>query len=130
TIARASSGSRPSISSIEPLISANSAVTVFRSPSVTSVEVCSANKRIPASDDDPVAIASEPVEVALRPVPHFLQHRAPALTGALQAGQSSSNLRPHCSQKAESAGFSLPQFEHRIVPPESQRNRLFVSLSV
>ena len=33
TIARASSGSRSSINSIEPLMSANSAVTVLRSPS-------------------------------------------------------------------------------------------------
>jgi hypothetical protein len=49
--------------------------------------------------------------------PHFLQNRAPSLTGALQAGQSSSSLRPHCSQKAESEGFSLPQFEHHIVAP-------------
>jgi hypothetical protein len=65
-----------------------------------------------------VAIAPELIEVALRPVPHFLQNRAPALTGALQTGQSRSSLRPHCSQKAESAGFSLPQFEHRIGNPE------------
>ncbi len=33
-IARASSGSRSSISSVEPLMSANSAVTVLRSPSI------------------------------------------------------------------------------------------------
>jgi hypothetical protein len=52
--------------------------------------------------------------VALRAVPHFLQNRAPALTGALQAGQTSSSLRPHCSQKAESTGFSFPHLEQRI----------------
>jgi hypothetical protein len=34
TIARASSGSRSRISSVEPLMSANSAVTVLRSPSI------------------------------------------------------------------------------------------------
>jgi hypothetical protein len=61
-----------------------------------------------------VAIASEPIEVALSLAPHFLQNRAPAVTGALHAGQSCSSLRPHCSQKAESVGFSLPQFAHRI----------------
>ena len=33
-IARASSGSRSSINSVEPLMSANSAVTVLRSPSI------------------------------------------------------------------------------------------------
>jgi hypothetical protein len=73
-----------------------------------------------------VAIASELVEAALRLVPHFLQNRAPALTGALQAGQTSSNLRPHCSQKAESAGFSLPQFEHRIGSPEKANGTVFL----
>jgi hypothetical protein len=71
--------------------------------------------------DDLVAeasIASEPDEVALRLDPHFLQKRAPALTVALHAGQSCSILRLHCSQKVESVGFSLPQFAHRIEPPE------------
>src|SRR5215469_17012333 len=113
-IARASSGSRASISSIEPLMSANNAVTVLRSPSITSATGCSPNKRIPAPEDGLVAIASERTGAVLRLVPHFLQNRAPALTGAWQAGQSSSSLHPHCSQKAESEGFSLPQFEHRI----------------
>src|SRR6516162_8640457 len=113
-MARASSGSRSSISSIEPLMSANRAVTVFRSPSVTSAAICSANKRTPTPEDE-LGLASEPIEEALRLFPHFLQNRAPALTGALQTGQSSSSLRPHCSQKAESEGFSLPQFEHLIV---------------
>jgi hypothetical protein len=75
-----------------------------------------------------VAIAFELIELALRLVPHFLQNRAPALTGALQAAQSSSSLRPHCSQKAESVGFSLPQFEHRIsAHRKGQLNWLFVS---
>src|SRR6266852_4669245 len=41
TIARASSGSRSSISSVEPLMSANSAVTVLRSPSSASGELLS-----------------------------------------------------------------------------------------
>jgi hypothetical protein len=41
--------------------------------------------------------------------------------GSLHAGKSSSSLRPHCSQKAESAGFSLPQFEHRIGTPEKAK---------
>jgi hypothetical protein len=60
--------------------------------------------------------------------PRCLRSSAPALTGALQAGQGSSSLRPHCSQKAESAGFSLPQFEHRIGDTEKVRlNWLFVS---
>jgi hypothetical protein len=40
-MALASSGSRSCASSVEPLMSANSAVTVLRSPSTTSESVCS-----------------------------------------------------------------------------------------
>jgi hypothetical protein len=76
-------------------------------------------------------MASEPIAVAFRLVPHFLQNRALALTGALHAGQSCSILRPHCSQKVESVGFSLPQFAHRIALPENaDRNEPFVALNV
>jgi hypothetical protein len=75
---------------------------------------------MPAPEDGLVAVVSERTGAALTLVPHFLQNRAPALTGALQAGQSSSSFRPHCSQKSESAGFSLPQFEHRIGTPEKK----------
>src|SRR5262249_34195564 len=117
--------------SVEPLRSANMAVTVLRSPSIASSVVCSVDKRIPAPDDDPVATASELIEGGVRLVPHFLQNRAPALTGALQAGQGSSSLRPHCSQKAESGRFTLPQFEHRIGTPKKVRqNWLFLSPDV
>src|SRR5215468_2370281 len=45
TIARASSGSRPSINSIEPLMSANNAVTVLRSPSGAADDATSAATR-------------------------------------------------------------------------------------
>jgi hypothetical protein len=79
-----------------------------------SVAVCAASTRISASEDDLVGVASEPVEVVLRLVPHFLQNRAPVLTGAWQVEQSSSSFYPHCSQNAESAGFSVPYFEQRI----------------
>src|SRR5215831_17473720 len=43
-MARASSGSRSSISSIEPLMSANSMVTVLRSPSMFSLASVSATR--------------------------------------------------------------------------------------
>jgi hypothetical protein len=97
------------INSVEPLMSANKAVTVLRSPSLASAAFWAANTLIPVPVDDWVAIGSERVEAASRPAPHFLQKRAPGLTGTLQAGHSSSSLRPHCSQKAASAGLSLPQ---------------------
>ena len=50
-IARASSGSRSSINSVEPLMSANSAVTVLRSPSSGSRPSCSGVTRISGAVD-------------------------------------------------------------------------------
>jgi len=50
-IARASSGSRSSISSIDPLMSANNAVTVLRSPSSRSPAGCSGAMRISGAVD-------------------------------------------------------------------------------
>jgi hypothetical protein len=41
---------------------------------------------IVALTDDLVGIGSERAEKAVRRAPHFLQNRAPGLTGALQAG--------------------------------------------
>ena len=32
-------------------------------------------------------------------LPHFLQNRAPGLTGALHPGHKSSSFDPHCSQR-------------------------------
>src|ERR1700686_5533604 len=67
-IARASSGSRSSISSVEPLRSANSAVTVLRSPSIFSGAEVSAT-RIGESFDgfDLVAAADAPSGAAHSP---------------------------------------------------------------
>jgi hypothetical protein len=76
-----------------------------------SARVLAANTLIPVRSDDLVAIGSERAEAVFRLVPHFLQILAPRLTGALQAGQTSSSLRPHCSQKMASAGLALPHLE-------------------
>jgi hypothetical protein len=64
-----------------------------------------------------VETGSDRAEAALRLAPHFLQNLAPRLTEALQAGQISSSLRPHCSQKVASAGLSLPHLLHSIKSP-------------
>src|SRR5215469_5491733 len=102
-MARASSGSRSSIRSIDPLMSANSIVTVLRSPSAFSGAAVSAIRIAPSLDFlTDAAIA----------VPHFLQNRAPGLTAALHAGQTSSSFDPHCSQNAASDGLSVLQEEH------------------
>src|SRR5262249_49059083 len=100
TMARASSGSRSSIRSIEPLMSANSMVTVLRSPSTFSGNVVSAIRMDPSLD----FLIDADAEPAIA-VPHFLQNRAPGLTAVLHAGQTSSSFIPHCSQNAASGGL-------------------------
>src|SRR5712692_3598721 len=111
-MARASSGSMSSIRSIEPLMSANRAVTVLRSPSIASVASLSAATLICDPGEEAVAETStfaEPTEV-----PHFLQNRAPGLTGALQAGQTNSSFAPHPSQNEASEGLSWLHFTQSI----------------
>src|SRR5260370_25002071 len=105
-IARASSGSSSSINSVEPLISANSAVTVLRSPSIAS-EVChSGAMRTPlvASDDDVL--------------PPF-------------AATSLPSTLPQSPQNFFSGGFSAPHCPHRFASgaPQSPQNRLATGLS-
>src|SRR5260221_14646244 len=107
-IARASSGSRSAISSVEPLMSANSAVTVLRSPSITSgAELASAVTLICDSDG---LVGEESRLVAVNAVPHFLQNLASGLASVLQVEQTSSRLAPHPSQNDASAGLSLLHF--------------------
>src|SRR5713226_4984846 len=112
-IERAASGSRSSINSVEPLMSANSAVTVLRSPSIASDAPLSAAIRICDLVEESMAGASTLVE--LMADPHFLQNRAPGLTDALQAGQVNSSFEPHLSQNEASAGLSLLHFAQSIM---------------
>src|SRR5262249_41908914 len=110
TMARASSGSRSSINSIEPLMSAKRAVTVLRSPSMFSGAAVSPILIGPSADFLTDAGANGAIAV-----PHFLQNRAPGLTAALHAGQTSSSFDPHCSQNAASGGLLLLQERHCMV---------------
>src|SRR6266481_4722498 len=106
-MARASSGSRSSISSIEPLMSANSAVTVLRSPSIAADAAPSAATIIcDLGEETIVEAAAFAWAIA---VPHFLQNRAPGLTDALHAGHINSSFAPHPSQNAASPGLSWLQ---------------------
>src|SRR5271166_2018054 len=113
-MARASSGSRSAINSIEPLMSANSAVTIFRSPSIvwSAIEELSvragALSSVVASDlDSPpsnfaahwpqnfaVAEFSKPhfAHVRLSAAPHSLQNLSPSGLSALQLEQRISHL--------------------------------------
>src|ERR1700730_1177509 len=114
-IARASSGSRWRISSVEPLMSANSAVTVLRSPSIASDAVPSAATMI--CDLGKETVVETAAFVGPIAVPHFLQNRAPGLSDALQAGQINSSFAPHSSQNEASTGLSWLQDGQRIVSP-------------
>src|SRR5713101_1714504 len=110
TIARASSGSRSSISSIDPLMSANSAVTVLRSPSRFSGSGVSAT-RIGESFD---FLADDAAAVAPSTVPHSPQKRLPAELSAPHFGQRFASAAPQSPQNFLPDGFSVLQFEQRI----------------
>src|SRR5229473_1489886 len=114
-MARASSGSRSRISSVEPLISANRAVTVLRSPSIASEAAPSAATMICDLGEETVVEAA--AFVGPIAVPHFLQNRAPGLTDALHAGQINSSFAPHPSQNEASPGLSWLQDGQRIGSP-------------
>jgi hypothetical protein len=95
-------------------MSANSAVTVLRSPSTASnAEPASAATLICDPGNGEVAGASgfgAPVAV-----PHFSQNSAPGLTDALHAGQANSSFAPHLSQNDASVGLSLLHFTQCIL---------------
>src|SRR5712692_4919401 len=114
-IARASSGSRSSISSVEPLMSANNAVTVLRSPSIAS-EVCrSGAMRTPpvtsAADGLPLS-ATASVPSAL---PQSAQNFAPSALSELQFEQRFDSGLPHSAQNFLPGIPSVPHFEQRIL---------------
>src|SRR5260370_41717122 len=87
-MARASSGSRSSISSIDPLMSANSAVTVLRSPSGGSPATG------PFSGKTDTAEAQSPFEVG-------------GVGGV--AGTSAMRLFPHLRPNLEAGELVVPQ---------------------
>src|SRR5262249_55128481 len=108
-IARASSGSRFCSSSVEPLMSAESTVTVLRSPSKPSA----ADRSWVTSTFGafaPVALWAAAAIFVLRAAPHFRQKLASLGFRALQDAHRSSTLAPHFMQKSASAGFSLLHF--------------------
>src|SRR5215472_3712195 len=111
TMARASSGSRSSISSIEPLMSANSAVTVLRSPSNDAPSSESLNV---GGLDVSSRCAGGPDGSA---VVHCPQNLKPGGFSKLHFGQTSTRAVVHCPQNLIPAGFSNPHFEQRTEVP-------------
>src|SRR5215472_5155972 len=119
-MARASSGSRSSIRSIDPLMSAKSAVTVLRSPSRFSAADVSVT-RMGAS----FIFAAEAATVASAPnaTPQESQNFASARFSAPHEAHLGENLPPHLSQKRAPSRLSAPHFAHRMAvtrPPRSQ----------
>src|ERR1700736_46922 len=114
--ARASSGSRSRISSVEPLMSANSAVTVLRSPSITpaSAEVCSGATCAPeASPGDDEVTAGAPTLFVSR-APHLPQKSDVGGFSVLHLAQGLVSAFPHFAQKLLADGLLVPHFEQRI----------------
>src|SRR5579864_345778 len=117
TIARASSGSRSRINSVEPLMSANSAVTVLRSPSFASGELLSGATRTleAAPSGDEVATASPAPFVS--EAPHLPQKSDVGGFSALHFVQGLVSAFPHFAQKLLADGLLVPHFEQRIGLP-------------
>src|SRR5215472_8515943 len=107
-MARAACGSRSSINSIEPLISANRAVTVLRSPSIVVwVSTCAAMRTAGGED----AFASRGLGGAFRGAAHSPQNLAVGLFSKPQDAQWHLNGAAHSLQNLSPSGFSAPQLE-------------------
>src|SRR5262249_39318404 len=117
---RASSGSRSSINSIEPLMSANSAVTVLRSPSRFSAADGSVT-RMGASFIFAAGVAI--VASAPNAAPQESQNFASVRFSAPHEEHLGENLPPHLSQKRAPSRLSAPHLEQRIAdPPDGSRD--------
>src|SRR5215470_8140601 len=109
-MARASSGSRSSIRSIDPLMSANSIVTVLRSPSSEMSEISALTFiTVPASDTAwnlPPALSSG--------FAHSRQNFAAGGFSALHDRHRRANGDAHSTQNFARSGLSAPHSEQRI----------------
>jgi len=125
-MARASSGSRSSIRSIDPLMSANSIVTVLRSPS-NSADGWSAafwlidpgNSALVMGRRGDAAPADD-----FRGDAHSPQKRAAGEFSNPHFAQCCLNGAAHCSQNLSPSGFSAPHFAQRTrsaLPPVKRR---------
>src|SRR5215472_1888907 len=111
-MARAASGSRCSMSSIDPLMSANSIVTVLRSSSAEESGVSA-----PTSIGELAAAA--PCDLPLVPSSGFAHSRQNLAVGGFSAvhdGHRRAHGEAHWTQNFARSGFSAPHFEQRIAP--------------
>src|SRR5260370_20141927 len=110
TSARASSGSSSSINSIEPLISANSAVTVLRSAAIAvAASGCSGVTRI--SDAESVdGVAPSETALSMSEAPHLPQKLEEGGLSALHFAHDLLSAFPHCAQKLLPSVLFVPHF--------------------
>ena len=99
-------------------MSANSAVTVLRSPSVApEASSCSGATRIPSGVDTVGPVAPAPL---VSGAPHLPQKLDVAGLSALHFAQSFVSAFPHCAQKLFADGLFALHFEQRIRIPRMQ----------
>src|SRR5207248_2343443 len=116
-IARATSGSRSRINSVEPLISANSAVTVLRSPSICADSAgCPgvtgiAKSGFTAMGGDSAALAPG---AASNGAAHSSQNLAVSILIAPQRRHFAANGAAHSLQNFAPSRLSFPHFVQRI----------------
>src|SRR5271167_54088 len=111
TIARASSGSRSRISSVEPLMSANNAVTVLRSPSGSASAAADTGE---GAEGPPVFSAA----------PHAPQNLKRGELSLPHLGQRLRRSDPQLPQNLVWDGLSYSQLGQSILPrssPEAPR---------
>src|SRR5271156_4643121 len=110
-MARASSGSRSAINSVEPLMSANSAVTIFRSPSIgwsaiEDLSICAAawSSVVAPNWDNPSSNFAA----------HWPQNFAAAEFSKRHFAHVRLSAAPHSLQNLSPSGLSALQLEQRI----------------
>src|SRR5712664_1982740 len=126
--ARASSGSRSSINSIEPLISANSAVTVLRSPSGMSDVSRSAGVIWISGAAGFVAggLAETACPFPASAAPHSPQNFSAGSFSAPHDAHRAFRGAPHSAQNFRPSRFSAAQFEQRILRAQLVEHRFSV----
>src|SRR6266851_5127833 len=123
-MARASSGSRSRIISVDPLISANSAVTVLRSPStVVEASGCSGvmGTEGPSSLATGGGLAAPALGAASSGAAHSSQNLALGALTALQRGHFTANGVAHSLQNFAPPRLSLPHFTQRMISFPTRR---------
>src|SRR5713226_4652200 len=129
TIARASSGSRSRIISVEPLMSANSAVTVLRSPSsVVEASGCSGVMRTvgPSSLATGDGLGAPVPGAASSGAAHSSQNLALGVLTAPHRGHFAGNAVAHSLQNFVPSRLSLPHFAQRMFSFPTRRAGLGV----